>query len=321
MKNWESPACNNCGSKRNKVVWDGLITWEHKGIFRVVKCSACGLIYLNPRPTRAKIGNYYPKESYWGRDVAVNPTNADFKKEREYAFGPIYDFVMKHKNKGSILDIGAGTGTFLSNFKELGWKVDGVELSNDAVKFSKKIFKIKLKIGDFFDHSFQTNYYDVATLNNALEHLYNPLETLKRAHKLLKKNGMIIITVPNVDSLGLKIFGKRWHAIQPPRHLYHFSEKTLNEMLNKSGFKTIRTNRWYYAHNYYTIFESFRFNTSPRFKKEYSGGLVNSSYEKKFSPTKETGKIIIKVLSVIIVLLGSSLRRSEIITVYAVKND
>jgi hypothetical protein len=62
---------------------------------------------------------------------------------------------------------------FLSRFKELGWVADGVELSNEAVQFAKKVFGLKLKTGDFLNFSFKNNFYTVVSLNNVLEHFIN----------------------------------------------------------------------------------------------------------------------------------------------------
>lgn len=318
QKKIEFPLCDICGSKSNTVVWNDLTSWEHEGIFRIVKCSICGLMYTSPRPIPSEIGKYYPVESYWGTDVRVS-TKKNMFIERKRAYEQLFSYVDSYKKSGSILDIGAGTGMFLSYFKEKGWKTDGIELSKEAVSFAKKTFDITLKKGDFLDYHFPKNSLDVVVLNNALEHLYSPRKTLEEVYSCLKKGGIIIITVPNVNSIGLKLFGKNWHALQPPRHLYHFSPSTLSRLITQIGFTFTGENHWYFTHNFYTIFESFRFTISPRFKKNAKGGLVTAEYKKQFSLKKEVGKIFTRALSLGIVLLGSSLNKSEVFTIYATK--
>jgi SAM-dependent methyltransferase len=315
----EYPSCNICKSKSSSVVLSDVTSWEYKGKFTIVKCTTCNLVYLYPRPTIKEIGKYYSPESYWGENITINNESSELVKEREYTFGSIYKKVLTNRRKGAILDIGAGTGIFLSKFKEAGWKAEGVEFSPDAVKFAQKSFGITLKRGDFFDHTFPNNTYDVVSLNMALEHLYQPLETLKEIKKILKKNGVLVITVPNIDSVGFGIFQKDWQALNLPRHLYQFNPSTLQELVSTAGFKKEEINYWYWAHNYYTVFESFRFRLSPRFRKTKEGGLVTTSYKKTFSPKKELGKLIIRSLTICIVLLGSLTRKSESITLYATK--
>jgi len=116
---------------------------------------------------------------------------------------------------------------------ENGWKVGGVELTRNAVSYAKKKYGIKLFQGDFLEKKIK-DVYDVVVLNGALEHLRRPFETLARTRSILKNGGFILISIPNSDSLGRNIFGKNWFAWQPPRHLYHFSPKTVRQMLKKA---------------------------------------------------------------------------------------
>lgn len=316
----ELPACNYCGSTSKGVKLDNLTSWEHVGKFTIVKCNNCGLLYLYPRPKKDLISRYYPKKSYWGHDVKASSVEVNFKIERDKVFGNVYRWILKHKKKGRILDIGSGTGIFLTKFKELGWSTEGNEISKEAVDFSKRKFAVGLTVGDFLDLKiYRKNFYDVVTLNNSLEHLYEPSKTLLKSYDVLRKGGIIEVTVPNTSSIGFLLLGRDWQALQPPRHLYHFTPYSLIRMLKKNGFTVVYIDYWDWAHNFYTVFESFRYKLSPRFAKKSSGGLIKARYEKKIYPRKELGKIIIKIASLIIVIIGSFLKRSEVITVYAIK--
>src|SRR5579871_3014732 len=237
QQTWETPICNLCHGKEIEVVYKEMTYWEYEGVFTIVKCRNCDLVFLSPRPPLSEIGKYYAQEEYFGRNISTLGKKYDDKKERERMFGVIYKIIFSRKKRGSILDIGAGTGLFLSKFKDEGWKTDGIELLSDAVSYAKKTYGITLRQGDFFDYSYKNNTYAVVTLNGALEHLYTPQETLKKIHALLSKDGMIVISVPNSDSMGREIFGRNWFPWQPPRHLYHFSPKTIKKMLENAGFK------------------------------------------------------------------------------------
>ncbi|HEX6977516.1 MAG TPA: class I SAM-dependent methyltransferase [Patescibacteria group bacterium] len=258
MTKWEKPSCNFCQSKDYKVFLDSVTSWEHKEKFRLVRCSNCGLVYVNPRPTKKYIGQFYPTETYWNN-----------KADPQKAYGYLYELIFNGKKK-KILDIGAGNGLFLSEFKKRGWESTGVEFSEHAVKEAKN-FGLKLKRGDFLDFKFPKNYFDVVTLNNVLEHLYKPKETLEEISKVLKNNGALIVAVPNLSGVGFRLFGKFWYGIDAPRHLYQFNLDTLENMLSMCGFEVRKVNHGYWEHNYPVLFESFRQKFSPNFVKKMGG--------------------------------------------------
>lgn len=319
---FEYPICNNCGSKSFEVFLNEISYWQYSGTFRLVTCTDCRLIFLHPRPIISEIGKYYPNDSYWGQDIAQTFLDSDWKKERAKGYDFLYKLIARHGKKGAILDIGAGTGMFLSRFKELGWVTDGVELSKEAVQFAKKVFGLKLKTGDFLNFSFKNNFYTVVSLNNVLEHLHQPKETLAAIRPLLSDQGLLVITVPNIESFGMKLFGKKSHLLQPPRHLYQFSEHTLTDMLNRTGYNVIGIDHGYWVHNYYSIFESFRLKFSPKFNTQSSASahFSHKSAASGFSVKKELQKLVSRCVTFMIVVLELVFRRSEVICVYATKS-
>lgn len=321
--NWEYPACNNCNAKTFEVFLKDISYWQYPGTFRLVRCSVCSLIYLHPRPSISEIGQYYPHDSYWGQDIAQSFLASDWKKERAKGYDFLYSGIGSYSKNGAILDIGAGTGMFLSQFKEQGWVTDGVELSKEAVEFARKVFGVKLKLGDFLSFSFKNNHYDVVSLNNVLEHLHQPKETLLAIHPLLKDTGVLVITVPNIESIGMQLFGKKSHLLQPPRHLYQFSEQTLTDMLNLTGYTVKNIDHRYWVHNYYSIFESLRLRFSDKFKDsagDSTHSVSSNSIHSEFSIKKELQKLVGKCVTLGIVIAELVLRRSEVICVYATKS-
>jgi 2-polyprenyl-3-methyl-5-hydroxy-6-metoxy-1,4-benzoquinol methylase len=318
-KMWEKPLCNLCRSADYKILYNDLTYWEYPGVFQVVKCNKCSLVFLNPRPKLNEIKKYYDQISYFAIDKENFETSVNELNERDKAYGKEYSILLANKKKGRILDIGAGTGAFLSKFKELGWLTEGVELNPDAVMFAKKNYKISLREGDFSSFRFRNNYYDIITLNGALEHLYDPQETLKKVHKLLRKNGVILFSVPNVNSFGRIIFGKQWFPWLPPQHLYHFSPETAKAMLDNALFKKVTILHDSQVQNYYILFQSLRYAKSPKFKTKKTGGLATTQYKNTFSLKKELGKIAGTLFAFTISMVEPFLRRGEVIIVYAQK--
>lgn len=318
--NWEEPICNLCEGRSFEVIYKDLTYWEYPGKFTVVKCKNCRLIFTNPRPILSEMEKYYESEMYFGRDVRGNDEIED-SENREMHYGPMYDLVLSKKKKGKIFDIGAGTGMLLSKFKDKGWDVSGVELTHTAASYAKRKYGIKLMTGDFLEKKFDSKLFDVIILNGSLEHLHRPFETLEKAHSLLQKKGFVLISIPNNDSLGRKIFGRNWFAWQTPRHLYHFSPITVNKMLKKAGYKNIKISHSFAIQNYYILFQSARYMMSPKFKKKKVGGLVNQkeAFIPIISIKKEIGKIIFKVAASLVSKIEPIIRKGEVIIVYAEK--
>lgn len=315
---WEVPGCNNCKNTKNFPFLKDVVYWENPNLFfRIVKCKNCSLAFLSPRPKREYISKFYKIESYWGQDLKIitSQKRSGYKKDRERIYGPVYKLIPKRK--GAIFDVGAGTGLFLSRFAESGWKTDGIEFSKSAVEFAKKNYNVKLKVGDFLDYKFEPNSFDVVTLNNVLEHLYDPLGTLKEVRRVLRPDGVLIITVPNIDSLGFKIFKKKWYPLQPPIHLYHFTPVILSSMLNTVGFTIIDVNHFFWVHSYFSLYESFRHLFT---KNNLNGRVIDRDAPmntSRISPVKEMGKIIDIIFSSAVSFLGSVLGRGETIIIRA----
>lgn len=322
---FENICCDNCGTCTFDVFFDQIWYWQHPGRFRLVKCKKCQLVYLNPRPVLNDIGKYYQAESYWGQDITQARLSRDWKEQRLQGYDFLYKKIAHYHGSGSILDIGAGTGLFLSWFNERSWHVDGIELSKDAVKYARTFFKLSLSIGDFLNKKYKKNFYHVVTLNNVLEHLHDPLKTLEKVYSVTKINGVVLITVPNIDSWGIKIFGKKSHLLQPPRHLYQFSETTLGEMVQRAGFEVIETDYGYWEHIYYSIFESFKLTFSKKFgelkreKKEKSENHITKNNSQNI--LKESSITVIKIISYILAKLEIFLKKSEVITLVAIKRN
>ncbi len=315
---WEKTRCNLCGSNKYSIFQKDLTTWEHKGKFDVVKCSDCDLLFLNPRPTITYIGQFYQSETYWG-----DTYNKMRKEEREEKYKTEDECILKRKKKGSIFDIGAGNGTFLTKFKESKWKTGGVEISEVAVEKAKNEYGITLQKGDFLDFKYKKSKFDVVASLGSFEHLYKPRETLHEVHRILKDDGILVLSIPNLEALGLLIFGKNWYPWQPPRHLYHFTLATLKKMLDAEGFTIIETRHDNWGYNYYQFYQSTRYLLSPRFRQTENGGIqdVQTNLNKKAKPSiiKEIGKIVTAAFSYTMATIEPLVGRSEVMTVVAVK--
>jgi len=226
----EHVKCSLCGADDTE-----LVTIEDS--FRIVKCKRCGLIYLNPRPREENLLEFYGD---------FFSTNEESVSQWSRLMGKVYKETKKNIEKeyssGKLLDMGCGLGLFLKLWNPKKWELFGVDISKKAVGYAKNK-GLNVKQDSLEETDFSDNYFDVITMFYVLEHLPNPLKVLKEVRRVLKKDGLLVIRIPQSISAErfLKFFGVRRNLFHPPMHLYDFSTKILKEFLLKAGFKRIET--------------------------------------------------------------------------------
>ncbi len=120
--------------------------------------------------------------------------------------------------------------------KALGWEPYGVDISPEAVQRARGL-GIEMFLGEVQEASFPDRFFDVVTMRAVLEHVHQPVETLRAVHRILKNQGMVYIVVPNVASLNFCLFGHFWYALETPRHLYAYSPSVMRRVAEKAGFE------------------------------------------------------------------------------------
>ncbi|MEI7723884.1 MAG: class I SAM-dependent methyltransferase [Bacteroidota bacterium] len=230
---------HNCPVCSNPVFSDFLKVKDYfltKEVFTIQKCDACGFKFINPRPDKFKIGQYYQSDEYISHDAKKeNLISRIYKIARRFSIKTKFSIVSEYGHKGKILDIGCGTGEFLQYCKSSGFDVYGVEPSEKARVFAQQVNKISVtdKLSDYGNaqHSF-----NCISMWHVLEHVHDLNETLEMVKALLKPDGVFIVAVPNCNSWDAQHYGNFWAAYDVPRHLYHFTDITLTKLVSKHGF-------------------------------------------------------------------------------------
>lgn len=234
----QCPCCHSKQLKPDGVVSDFFLTNES---FHLSKCADCGFVFTNPRPDITEIGKYYQTENY----ISHHSSNTSlfhrlYRLIRDYMFGKKMNYIRayfkKPWQKVSLMDYGAASGDFLAYCKSQNIeKTIGIEQDTSCRKAADEIHGIQLQTPEELSLLPQ-NSLDVITLWHVLEHIHNADEVISMFHKILNEEGVLVIAVPNINSLDRKIYSNYWAAYDVPRHIYHFNTATISVLLKRLGF-------------------------------------------------------------------------------------
>lgn len=144
------------------------------------------------------------------------------------------------EDKLNILDVGCGWGNFIQLLEKNHFAYLGIDLSQTAVDLCQKKNLNCQKI-DLIELSKKAKQkYSAITFFQVIEHLKNPLEYLRTAKKLLKKNGILMITTPNNNSPLRSLFGPKWSVYNTPSHYFFYSKESLRRLLKMAGFNNFK---------------------------------------------------------------------------------
>ncbi len=233
MLDIEEVDCNLCGKNEAKLLFsleDRSWTSHLTGEWNIVQCENCQLVYLNPRPIKETLKIHYEKQYMKPGMSWLSKLFESLKEIQEHLTKKI-----PLKENGRLLDVGCGTGRFLVRQRDRGYEVYGVDIDESACEYVNRC-GLTAFCGELRDTHWPDEYFDVMTFWDCLEHDFNPLETLKITRRILKKKGILILSLQNFASLERKFFQKEWSYFSVPRHLYHFTPETISNLLFKAGF-------------------------------------------------------------------------------------
>ena len=238
------PCCMGC-EPCDKILFTAKdILNDLPGEFNVVKCIKCNLMRTNPRPNPESIGFYYPEDYGPYKSTVVQSyekINLKFfiKKALMPLISRIFQFngeVIPKLTPGNLLEIGCASGSFLHKMSEKGWNVQGIEFDLKAGLLARKLGFI-VHIGLLDEAPNPIDKFDLITGWMVLEHLQNPLASLKKLNEWAKPEAYLAISIPNSGSFEFNLFKGNGYALQLPTHLYHFTPQTIEELLQLSGWK------------------------------------------------------------------------------------
>ena len=230
--------CVNCRQSIFKRRLSGYDFDTGTKTFYLESCSNCELTRTAPILDDSELSSYYESGYYGSSEQKFNPlieawTVWSNNRLAKKIFSSAIRSVASETSKTKVLDVGCGRANLLKAFKSLGCDCYGVERTD--FPSDDELDGISIYKQDINDIPFEENEFDIVVIWHVLEHLVDPVTTLKRIQKILKPDGSLIIAVPNYGGLQSRLFGKHWFHLDLPRHTYHFTESSLKNITNKNG--------------------------------------------------------------------------------------
>lgn len=209
--------------------------------YRFCKCLNCFSEFIVDIPKR-EVVNFYNLKRYNSINnerLYIGYQNIFLKRAYK-----IINVLKKYKRKGQVLDVGCSYGFYLKAFKEMGYDVFGIDVSKKSIRFVTEVLQIDAINADFNSYLFKENSFNIVTMIDVVEHFSSPNKIVSKIYQILDKNGVLIIQTPNVESLMSKITGNDWFWLLTPEHLFLYSPRSLEILLEKNGFRILEMSTW-----------------------------------------------------------------------------
>ncbi len=269
------PVCSSPNIAPKLISTDHTVSGES---FEIWQCNDCSLRFTQNIPEAEEIGKYYQSENYISH-TATNKgiINWLYLRVRQITLLGKRKLIERFTGikKGDLLDIGAGTGAFVHYMSTAGWRVEGLEPDDGAIKRAAATYGIRLKpSSELFN--INENSFDVITLWHVLEHVHGLHGYIQQIKKLCRTSGKIFIAVPNYTSFDAHYYDQSWAAYDVPRHLYHFSPQAMEKLLTLHGCSIQRIEpMWFDSYYVSMLSEKYKTGSSNIIKGGWRGFRSN----------------------------------------------
>ncbi len=213
------------------------------------ECRGCGVIFIHPQPTAAELRELYSKEYFQG-DFRCGHEGSYFDDRtlEVVADHALLERIARLKPRGQFLEVGCAGGAFLNAARTRGYDVQGVEFSEDAAQFARDRFNLDVVTGDVRDGHFSDSSYDIVFMGDVLEHLPEPVTTLKEIQRIMTAGGLLVLECPSqthtlFSRLGFSLYtllGMKTLVTLPPYHLFEYRPSSIRSLLRLCEFDVLR---------------------------------------------------------------------------------
>jgi ubiquinone/menaquinone biosynthesis C-methylase UbiE len=238
------PSCLICQSVRTRQFCSVFVRPpERAGTWKIIQCQDCGFGWTSPRLSSEEVAEFYPASYLGNLDARLDEFfSRSLMRTRSWREETAkVRLLERFISGGRILDVGCGDGKFLWALDPKNWRRSGLDFSSVSVGVLRsRMPEIEWVFGDFDSSRLEKAAFDVLTFWHSLEHLSEPVRALQSTRTLLKQGGLLLLSLPMIDSLQARLFRRYWYAGDVPRHLYHFSQRSVSLLLEQSGFELRR---------------------------------------------------------------------------------
>lgn len=230
--------CPLCDSESTGLHFQTVDFFLSNEPFTLFKCGSCGFIFTQDHPDERIIGRYYASDDYLSHNNSAKGFSSSiYRLTRSLMLKKKRGIIRKFTGlkSGNLLDIGSGTGHFISEMKMAGWQVQGIEINDKARGYAAVSLGVDV-ISPEQISSLPASSFDCITMWHVLEHFQEPFRYASEISRLLKPGGTCVTALPNCASFDAEYYRKFWAAYDVPRHLWHFSPSTFKLFAEKAGF-------------------------------------------------------------------------------------
>jgi 2-polyprenyl-3-methyl-5-hydroxy-6-metoxy-1,4-benzoquinol methylase len=228
-----APACVVCGARAWRDAFD-------KNDWHFVRCTSCGLVRLDPQPTRDELVTHYASRAQYGNYELAR------SRERDAGLAQVFAFAARLAPTGArrILDLGCFDGALLDAAARAGWETTGVELQPEAAAVARaKHGRIITAAIEDVDPATLGNGFDVVTAIDVIEHLLDPAQIAWLAASVLRSGGILVLQTPNLRSVTARVLRRRWPFFAAPEHTHYFDARTLAALCARHDLDLIEHRR------------------------------------------------------------------------------
>lgn len=244
------PPCPICGAS-SFVVGDDLYDdrYGYPGGHTLLACTRCRHKFLASAFTdsqlRSLYSDYYPRSAFRLEDFRAHTEVRGLNAWLEGEFASAFRWVPKGVR---VLDVGCGFGQTLAYHANRGCEAHGIDADMNLLRVANR-YRLNARVGLFAAKDYEADSFDYVTLDQVIEHVADPRSFLRDVATVLRPGGTLIVTTPNSNGYGGRLFGRRWINWHVPFHLQQFSRRSLSVLAMQSGLRpasirTLTNSRW-----------------------------------------------------------------------------
>ena len=230
--------CMVCGHRDLRALYEVTDTNQDvPGRWDILACNRCGLGILSPFPSTKQVSAFYRDQFYTEEGQRFRGWVEKIRRRLAHRRGNTLNRLVP--NRGQLLDFGSGAGHFAAAQAEMDWEVVAIDpYSNPPQRTNGTSVE-----GDSLRLDYPDCSFDAITLWYVIEHLANPRQVIGELRRILKPGGILALAQQDFASVQARLFGPRWLFLDPPRHLWQFTVRSLSELVRQQGFKIVALDR------------------------------------------------------------------------------